>query len=61
MPITERPPSPSHQGRGNPPVVQRAVTVAMLVAGRDIRILNDAGELIRQLTLDPNRDYQPQG
>jgi hypothetical protein len=35
-------------------------TVAMLVAGRDIRILDDAGELIRQLTLDPTRDYQPQ-
>jgi transposase InsO family protein len=36
-------------------------TVAMLVAGRDIRILDDTGELIRQLTLDPARDYQPQG
>jgi len=35
-------------------------TVAMLVAGRDIRILDDTGELIRQLTLDPTRDYQPQ-
>jgi hypothetical protein len=34
-------------------------TVAMLVAGRDIRILDDTGELIRQLTLDPTRDYQP--
>jgi hypothetical protein len=33
----------------------------MLVAGRDIRILDDNGELIRQLTLDPSRDYQPQG
>jgi transposase InsO family protein len=36
-------------------------TVAILIAGRDIRILDDTGELIRQLTLDPSRDYQPQG
>ncbi len=36
-------------------------TVAILVAGRDIRILDDTGQLIRQLTLDPTRDYQPQG
>jgi len=35
-------------------------TVAVLIAGRDIRILNDTGELIRQLILDPTRDYQPQ-
>jgi transposase InsO family protein len=35
-------------------------TVAMLVAGRDIRILDSTGEVIRQLTLDPSRDYQPQ-
>jgi hypothetical protein len=34
-------------------------TVAMLVAGRDIRVLDDTGQLIRQLTLDPSRDYQP--
>lgn len=32
----------------------------MLVAGRDICILDETGELIRQLTLDPSRDYQPQ-
>jgi len=36
-------------------------TIAMLVAGRDIRILDDhTGEVLRQLTLDPTRDYQPQ-
>jgi transposase InsO family protein len=36
-------------------------TVAMLVAGRDIRILDDhTGEVLRQLALDPTRDYQPQ-
>jgi hypothetical protein len=26
----------------------------------DIRVLNDTGELIRQLVLDPTRDYQVQ-
>jgi transposase InsO family protein len=36
--------------------------VKLLVADLDIRILAaDTGELIRQLTLDPNRDYQPIG
>lgn len=36
--------------------------VKLLVADRDIRILDlDTGELIRQLTLDPSRDYQPIG
>jgi transposase InsO family protein len=34
--------------------------VAVLIAGRDIRVLNDTGELIRQFELDPTRDYQPQ-
>jgi len=36
--------------------------VLMLIADLDIRIINAAtGELIRQLTLDPTRDYQPRG
>jgi transposase InsO family protein len=36
--------------------------VKLLVADRDIRILDlETGELIRQLTLDPSRDYQPIG
>jgi hypothetical protein len=36
--------------------------VKLLVADLDIRVLAaDTGELIRQLTLDPNRDYQPIG
>jgi transposase InsO family protein len=35
-------------------------TVAVLIAGRDIRVLNDTGELIRELVLDPTRDYQAQ-
>ena len=35
-------------------------TVAVLVAGRDIRVRTDTGQLIRALTLDPTRNYQPQ-
>jgi len=35
-------------------------TIKLLIADRDIRILDpNTGELIRQLTLNPNRDYQP--
>lgn len=35
----------------------RAVTI--LVADLDIRVIDDQGELIRALTLDPSRNYQP--
>jgi transposase InsO family protein len=36
--------------------------VIMLIQDLHIRIINAAtGELLRQLTLDPNRDYQPTG
>jgi transposase InsO family protein len=36
--------------------------VKLLVADRDIRVLDArTGEMIRQLTLDPSRDYQPIG
>jgi transposase InsO family protein len=36
--------------------------VLMLVHDLDIRVINAAtGELIRELTLDPSRDYQPTG
>ncbi len=35
--------------------------VRLLVAGADVRIITDDGELIRALTLDPNRNYQPLG
>ena len=34
--------------------------VVMLIADRDIRIITPDGELLRHLTLDPTRDYQPQ-
>lgn len=35
--------------------------VRLLVAGPDVRIVTDDGELIRALTLDPTRSYQPLG
>ncbi len=35
--------------------------VLVLVADLDVRVLTEDGELIRELTLDPSRDYQPHG
>ncbi|MDQ6721454.1 MAG: IS481 family transposase [Candidatus Dormibacteraeota bacterium] len=35
--------------------------VRLLVAGPDIRIITETGELLRALTLDPTRNYQPLG
>jgi hypothetical protein len=35
--------------------------VLVLVADHDVRILTAEGELLRQLVLDPTRDYQPLG
>ena len=35
--------------------------VILLVNGLDVRIISTDGELLRHLTLDPSRDYQPQG
>ena len=35
--------------------------VSLLVAGPDVRIITEQGELLRALTLDPNRNYQPLG
>jgi Integrase core domain len=34
--------------------------IKLLVADRHIRIIDTNGQLIRELTLDPNRNYQPQ-
>jgi hypothetical protein len=36
------------------------VRVLVLVADLDVRILTEDGELLRELKLDPSRDYQPQ-
>jgi hypothetical protein len=33
--------------------------VLVLIADRDVRVLTIEGEPLRQLTLDPSRDYQP--
>jgi transposase InsO family protein len=33
--------------------------VKLLVVDRDVRVIDLHGELIRELTLDPSRDYQP--
>ena len=47
-----------HIGIGRP---RAGTAITMLIAERDIRIIDaDTGELIRHLTLDPSRDYQPQ-
>lgn len=35
--------------------------VTMLVKGLDVRVISEDGELLRRLSLDPSRDYQPQG
>jgi hypothetical protein len=35
--------------------------VLVLVHDLHIRVLTGSGQLLRDLTLDPNRDYQPQG
>ena len=35
--------------------------VVLLVADRDVRVLTAEGEILRQLVLDPSRDYQPLG
>jgi hypothetical protein len=32
--------------------------ILLLVADRDVRVVNEDGEPIRQLTIDPSRDYQ---
>jgi hypothetical protein len=33
--------------------------VKLLIADRDIRVIDLNGQLLRQLTLDPNHTYQP--
>jgi transposase InsO family protein len=38
----------------------RGKSIVLLVADRDIRIVDAEGELLRELTLDPTRDYQRQ-
>ncbi|MGH2710102.1 MAG: hypothetical protein ACRDH9_02725 [Actinomycetota bacterium] len=35
--------------------------VLILVADLEVRVITEDGELLRSLTLDPARDYQPLG
>jgi hypothetical protein len=34
--------------------------ILLLVADRDVHVLNDNGELLAQFTINPTKDYQPQ-
>jgi transposase InsO family protein len=36
----------------------KGATIRLLVAGANVRVVRDDGELLRELTLDPSRDYQ---
>ena len=47
-----------HIGMGAP---FKGLPVVMFVAGADVRVLSKGGDLLRTLTLDPERDYHPQG
>ncbi|MGI8426431.1 MAG: IS481 family transposase [Actinomycetota bacterium] len=47
-----------HIGMGR---AHKGKRVVILVAGLDIRVLAEDGELLRQLTLDPTKDYQRAG
>ena len=37
------------------------ITVLLLVNDLDVRVVTEEGELLRKLTLDPTKDYQPRG
>ena len=51
-------PPPPHRPRPE----HARTRVVMLIADLDVRVIDAAtGELLRHLTLDPNRDYQPLG
>jgi transposase InsO family protein len=41
--------------------LHKGARVIMLIDGLDVRIVSDKGQLLRHLTLDPTRDYQPLG
>jgi hypothetical protein len=46
---TDVDPGRAHKGR----------RVKLLIADKSIRVITLDGELLRELTLDPSRDYQP--
>lgn len=39
---------------------RRGTRILLLIADLEVRVLTEDGELLRQLNLDPTRDYQPQ-
>ena len=41
--------------------VHQGTDIVMLINDLDIRVIATTGELLRHLTLDPTRDYQPTG
>jgi hypothetical protein len=47
-----------HIGIGRPHAGTR---VLLLVADAHVRVLTEDGELLRDLTIDPTKDYQPHG
>lgn len=47
-----------HIGLGN---THNGTRVLVLVADRHVRVITTDGQLLRDLQLDPTRDYQPQG
>ena len=47
-----------HIGLGR---VHASTRVLLLVNDLDVRVITEDGELLRQLTLDPTKDYQPRG
>jgi hypothetical protein len=49
---------PHHIGVGH---AHKGKRVVMLVDGLEVRVLSEDGELLRHLTLDSTRGYQPQG
>jgi len=32
----------------------------LLIADRDVRVINDDGDLFAEFTINPTKDYQPQ-
>jgi hypothetical protein len=37
---------------------RKSRTIKLLIAGQQIRVIDFQGQLIRELTLDPSRNYQ---
>ncbi len=51
-----------HIGIGRTHARTHVILLILLIQDLHIRVINaTTGELLRELTLDPNRDYQPTG